>query len=501
MATRNIRRLLIANRGEIAVRIARCARTLGIGTVAVASDADLAAHHVRQADRVVAIGPPPAAQSYLRGDALIAAARETSCDAIHPGYGFLSQNGAFADAVAAAGLIFVGPPGDAMRLMGDKTSARRAMEAAGVPVVPGFQGDGAEPPAVLRREALRIGFPLLVKAAAGGGGRGMRIVENEAGLDAAIEGASREAEKAFGDGRLFLERFLPAAHHVEIQVLADAHGNAVHLLERECSVQRRYQKLIEEAPSPLLDAKLRAAMGQAAVRAALACGYVGAGTVEFLATEAGEFFFLEMNTRLQVEHPVTEAVTGLDLVKLQLEVAAGSPLPFAQEAVTARGHAIECRINAEDPAADFAPSSGRLLAVDWPRGPGVRVDEGYVAGDEISTHYDSLIAKIIVHAATREDAIARMRNALRETAVLGVATNAEFLAAVLDHEKFRAGRATTTFVRDEMGSFAPRDPSPSVDESIAIALFDALPRTAAGSSQGAVRPDPWSVADGFRPGV
>lgn len=495
-----IRRLLIANRGEIAVRVARCAAELGIESVLVVSEADRDSLAARIADRSVVLGPSPASESYLRGEKIIAVALEQRCDAIHPGYGFLSQNGAFADAVTAAGLIFVGPSGDAMRLMGDKTAARRAMEAAGVPVVPGYQGRGDEDVATLRKEALRIGFPLLVKAAAGGGGRGMRIVNDAGGLDTAIESARREAEKAFGDGRLFLERFLAAAHHVEIQVLADAHDGAIHVRERECSVQRRYQKLIEESPSPRIDDALRERMGAAAVRAARACGYVGAGTVEFLVTKAGEFFFLEMNTRIQVEHPVTEMITGIDLVAAQFRVAAGFPLGITQSDVTARGHAIECRINAEDPGAGFAPSTGKLALVRWPEGPGIRVDAGYATGDELTLHYDSLVAKVIVHAEDRSSAIRRMQHALREMSVLGIETNAEFLSAVLVDPTFVAGEATTTFVGDRMSDWTPVKRDPSAAERIAVALFDAMPRSGGSGRKSAERPDAWSVADGFRIG-
>ncbi len=499
---RTLRRVLIANRGEIAVRVARALAERGIESVAVASDVDAGACHVRAADRVVAIGGAKPGESYLRGDVIIAAAKSTGCDAIHPGYGFLSQNATFADAVEAAGIAFIGPGGAAMRLMGDKSAARRAMAAAGVPVVPGFEGNGDESAAVLAKEADRVGFPLLVKASAGGGGRGMRIVRERGALAEALAGARREAEQAFGDGRVFLERFVENARHVEIQVIADARGNCVHLLERECSIQRRYQKIVEESPSPVVDDALRERMGKAAVDAARACGYRNAGTIEFLVAPDRSFFFLEMNTRLQVEHPVTELVTGIDLVHAQLAVAEGSDLPWRQDAIRGRGHAIECRVNAEDPVADFAPSIGRIHRATWPRLPGVRVDAGYETGDEISRHYDGLIAKVIVHAADRPAAIARMQSALARTAVLGVATNVEYVRAILAHPVFAAGGATTAFIPEHMGGFAAARPSATADEIIALALAEwhATAKPAAGGHR-VERHDPWGARDGFRTGV
>ncbi len=505
-ARREVRRLLIANRGEIAVRVARACRELGIESIAVFSQADRGAFHVRVADRAVEIGPAAARESYLRGDRIIDVAREHECDAIHPGYGFLSQNAGFADAVVAAGIVFVGPKGDAIRLMGDKQTARRTMAAANVPVVPGFEGEGKLSADVLRREAAKVGYPLLVKAAAGGGGRGMRIVRDPRDLDDAIESAGREAEKAFGDGSLFLERFLEGARHVEIQVLADGHGNSLHLLERECSVQRRYQKIIEESPSPSLTEERRGAMGRAAVRAAVACGYEGAGTVEFLALEDGSHYFLEMNTRLQVEHPVTELLTGIDIVQWQIRVAAGARLAFGQDDVRGRGHAIECRINAEDPGRDFAPSAGRILVARFPEGPGIRVDQGFEGGDEVPIHYDSLLAKLLVHAEDRPAAIRRMLSALDRTAVLGVATNVEYLKAILRNERFVAGRTTTTFVQDEMSDWAPAAAAIDDDAIVAMALADHLASAArrGGDGEPAARDadpySPWRATDGFRVG-
>ena len=506
-ARRPIRKLLIANRGEIAVRIARAARELGIATVAVASEADATALHTRVADRCFVIGPAAAAQSYLDQAKILSIAGDHGCDAVHPGYGFLAQNPEFAERVEAAGLVWVGPPASAIRLMGDKTAARRGMREAGVPIVPGFEGNGAETDERLFEEAGLIGLPLMVKAAAGGGGRGMRVVREASELGAALVSARRESEKAFGDGRLFLERYVEDARHIEVQVLADAHGACVHLFERECSIQRRHQKVLEESPSPLLDAALRARMGEAAVAAARACGYRNAGTIEFLVGKEREFFFLEMNTRIQVEHPVTEMVTGLDLVQLQLRVAAGEPLPFAQGDLVQRGHAIECRLNAEDPTRDFAPSAGRVLLAAYPGGPGVRVDAGYETGDEVSTHYDNLVAKIVVHAPDREAAIRRAERALEETAVLGPETNREYLRAVLAHPVFRAGAATTGFVAKELPGLPARVETP--DEAVVVAaLVDAI------AGQGAVAPaagagagtndgdaySPWARADGFRLG-
>lgn len=495
--------VLIANRGEIAVRIARACAELGVRSVAVASDADKNACHTRYTDAVVSIGGSTARDSYLRADRILEAAKQEGCDAIHPGYGFLSQNADFADAVAASGLKFIGPPGDAMRVMGDKTSARRAMESAGVPVVPGYQGTGDEDADALRDEATRVGFPLLVKAAAGGGGRGMRIVREAKDFDAAVDGARREAVAAFGDGRLFMERFVEHAHHVEIQVLADGHGNTIHLRERECSVQRRYQKVVEESPSPLVDDELRDRMGMAAVRAAEACGYRNAGTVEFLLSEDGSFYFLEMNTRLQVEHPVTELVTGIDIVAEQLRVAGGAPLSLTQADVRGHGHAIECRVNAEDPEADFAPCTGPIHLASYPTGPGVRVDQGVETGDSVPIHYDSMIAKVLVHAPDRKTAIARMQRALDQTAVLGISNNVGFMKDVLRHPEFVAGRATTTFIDDHMASWKGTSTIPDL-AFVAAALSLRSDTSGAGGQTSTNdlgdRHSPWDRGDGFRVG-
>ncbi len=435
--------ILIANRGEIACRVIRTAKALGYRTVAVFSDADAGAPHVRAADLALGIGRATPAQSYLSIPAILAAAKASGADAIHPGYGFLSENPTFAEACAEAGIVFIGPPADAMRAMGGKAPAKALMRAAGVPVVPGYDGDD-QSDARLTAEAATIGFPLMVKASAGGGGRGMRLVYDAAGLTSALASARAEAKAGFGDDRLLLEKAVPRPRHVEIQVMADTFGNAIHLGERDCSVQRRHQKVIEEAPSPAVTAEIRAAMGAAAVAAAKAVGYVGAGTVEFLLDEAGHFYFLEMNTRLQVEHPVTEAITGLDLVALQIAVAEGRPLPIAQGDVRFSGHAIEVRLCAEDAANDFLPATGKLLA--FAPAPGVRTDTGVECGSVVSPHYDSLLAKVIAHGATREEARAKLVAALRHTQVLGVVTNRDFLIEALDHPAFATGEATTAFI-------------------------------------------------------
>ena len=447
-------KILVANRGEIACRVMRTARAAGYRTVAVFSDADEAAPHVQMADEAAHIGAAPAAESYLRGDALIAAARRTGADAVHPGYGFLSENAAFAQACLDAGLVFIGPPPAVIAAMGDKALAKRHMIAAGVPCIPGYLGD-AQDDARLAEEARALGFPLLVKAVAGGGGRGIRVVHGADELDAAIAGARREARSAFGDDALMLERMIVGARHVEIQVFADAHGNAVHLGERDCTAQRRRQKVIEETPSPVVDAAMRAAMGRDAVAAALAVGYRGAGTVEFIVDAGGTHFFLEMNTRLQVEHPVTEMVTGFDLVDWQLRVAAGEPLtallPGLQQDVHLRGHAIEARLYAEDPYADFAPQTG---TVRWwrpdvaTRQPGVRIDHGIAEGSVISPFYDAMVAKVIVHGRDRDDAIRRLRAALGHAPLLGLANNGRFLADLVDHAAFRGATMTTTLIEE-----------------------------------------------------
>ena len=438
-------KVLVANRGEIAWRVMRTARAMGYRTVAVYSDADKDAPHVAFADEAVRIGPPPVGESYLSVDRILEAAHRSGADAIHPGYGFLSENDGFAAACEKAGIVFIGPPPAAIAAMGNKAAAKRRMIEARVPCVPGYQGPD-QSDANLAAEARKIGLPVMVKAAAGGGGRGMRLVTADGDLLEAIRTARTEAESAFGSGELILEKAVVDARHVEIQVFADSHGNAIHLGERDCSVQRRHQKVIEEAPSPAVDGELRRRMGAAAVAAAQAIGYRGAGTVEFLLGVDGEFYFLEMNTRLQVEHPVTEAITGLDLVEWQLRVARGEKLPLTQAQVKFHGHAIEVRLYAEDAYAGFLPQTGRIGTWRPGGGPGVRVDHGMTDGLAISPYYDPMIAKVIAHGGTREEARARLIKALRDTVVLGPTTNRHFLIRLLEHAEFAAGEATTAFL-------------------------------------------------------
>jgi acetyl-CoA carboxylase biotin carboxylase subunit len=497
-----IRRVLIANRGEIAIRIVRACREAGVETVAVYSEADAAAPHVAAADDAVAIGPAAPAESYLNIPALIAAARASACDAVHPGYGFLSERPAFARACEAAGLTFIGPTADTIERMGSKVGARELMSAAGVPVVPGTTPADQSNDGLLA--AVRaVGLPALVKASAGGGGKGMRVLREEREAVEAIDGARREAEAAFGDGTLYVERLIENPRHVEIQVFGDAHGNVVHLFERECSIQRRHQKVIEESPSPALTPAIRARMGDAAVAAARAVQYRNAGTVEFLLEgdgDAARFYFLEMNTRLQVEHPVTEMVTGVDLVRAQLAVAEGAPLPWAQASLTQRGHAIECRLYAEDPSAGFLPQAGRLLLYREPAGPGVRIDSGAVEDGEVPVMYDPMLAKLIVHAETRAAAIARAVAALRSYAVLGIRTNIPFLIRVLEHPAFRAGDIGTGFIDEHLAALTAR---PAATAAIAAAAAVAGPAadgrvgTAPGAGPGAPAEDPWARLTGW----
>jgi acetyl-CoA carboxylase biotin carboxylase subunit len=491
-----IRSVLIANRGEIALRIVRGAKELGVRAIAVYSEADRLAPHVLAADEAVEIGPAPSAQSYLRGDRLVEVAKRVGAEAIHPGYGFLAERADFARMVEEAGLVFVGPTADTIAAMGDKTEARRRMAEAGVPIVPGLT-EAVRDPAEALTAAREIGFPVLLKASAGGGGKGMRVVEGEDALERAFEAAAREALGAFGDGSIYLERYLARPRHVEIQVLGDAHGNVVHLGERECSIQRRHQKLIEEAPSPVLSAEERAAMGESAVRAAKAVDYRGAGTIEFLYQD-GDFFFLEMNTRLQVEHPVTELVTGIDLVEWQLRVASGERLPFGQADVRLEGHSIECRITSEDPFGGFLPSTGAVTHLEVPTGPGVRWDGGIAAGGEVTLHYDPLLAKLIVHAADRAAAIDRMARALDELVVAGVDTSAPFHRAVMAEPDFRAGALSIRYVEEhpELTAAGPADGA-RLAAAIAAALVEeerrshSAPRIAARGTGG---PSAWRTA-------
>ncbi|GMU47844.1 MAG: acetyl/propionyl-CoA carboxylase subuit alpha [Candidatus Desulfobacillus denitrificans] len=459
-------KVLIANRGEIACRVIRSCRARGLRTVAVVSAADRHALHARLADEAVEIGAAPPRESYLDIERIIAAAKATGAQAVHPGYGFLSENAAFAEACAAAGLAFIGPPAEAIRLMGNKAKAKRRMREAGVPCIPGYDGTD-QSDATLIREAEKIGLPLMIKAAAGGGGRGMRRVTDFADLPAALASARSEAQSAFGSGELILEYALTAPRHVEVQVFADTQGNVIHLGERDCSIQRRHQKVIEEAPSPAVSPELRARMGEAAVRAAKAIGYIGAGTIEFLLAE-GDFVFMEMNTRLQVEHPVTELVTGLDLVDLQLRIAAGEPLPLSQTDVHLDGHAIEARLYAEDPDAGFLPQTGMLLR--WQVPAGVRVDAGVDSGTEITSHYDPLLAKIIARGETREEARQKLIAALRDTTALGVTTNKAFLIGCLEHPEFTARRATTDFIAAHFAPQADADPRSELLAAAALIL-------------------------------
>ena len=450
-----IRKILIANRGEIAVRVMRTCRALGIATVAVFSDADAGAPHVRFADEAVRIGPAPSAESYLAIDRLIDAATRTGANAIHPGYGFLAENGEFAEACAAAGLIFIGPGVDAIRSMGSKQRAKGLARKAGVPVVPGYDGED-QADAALVLQSKRIGFPVLIKASAGGGGKGMRVVEDPDGVQEAIDAARRESMAAFGDDTLLIEKYVQRPRHVEIQILGDHHGNIVHLFERECSIQRRHQKIIEESPSPALEDDLRQRMGQAAVAIAKEIGYRNAGTVEFIVTPEGAFYFLEVNTRLQVEHPVTECVTGIDLVAEQIRVAEGQPLGYGQGDLTQTGAAIECRLYAEDPANGFLPSIGRLE--DWhiPDWLDLRVDTGVCEGSDVSIHYDPMLAKLITQGKDRDEAIRRMQFALQRISVQGVLTNRQFLLDVLSHPAFRAGDLDTHFIDHHLAQW-PRE--------------------------------------------
>ena len=468
---RRFEKILVANRGEIARRVLRSVREMGIAGVAVYSDADAGAPHVADADEAVRIGPPPSRESYLAIERILAAAKAVGADAIHPGYGFLAENAGFAERCAEAGLAFIGPSPEAIRKMGSKIEAKAIVEAGGIPVLPGVSGTGLDDRA-LGREVRALGFPLLVKASAGGGGRGMRIVRDKAGLREALAAARREAAGAFGDDTLLLERYLEAPRHVEIQILGDAHGHVIHCFERECSIQRRYQKIVEEAPSPVLDDALRHRMGAAAVSVGKAIGYVGAGTVEFLVDASRDFYFLEMNTRLQVEHPVTEAVTGLDLVRLQILAAQGAPLPLSQEDVAIHGHAIEARLYAED-AETSLPVAGRISLWEPAALPGIRIESGIAVGTEVGVHYDPLLAKIIAHGVTRSDALRRLVRALRLLGVGGVATNRELLLAVLSHPAFEAGEIDTHFLERHVppeARRAVRDPAADRVHAVAAAL-------------------------------
>ena len=491
------RTLLIANRGEIACRIVRTARRMGIATVAVYSEADADALHVKTADRAILLGPAPARDSYLNIARMIDVARQAGVDAIHPGYGFLSENPAFAEACAAANIIFVGPPPSAMRAMGSKSAAKLLMEKSGVPLLPGYHGDNQDA-GFLAEQARRIGFPVMIKAVSGGGGRGMRIVFSADEFPAALAAARQEAASAFGDDRVLIERYLERPRHIEVQVFADAHGNAVHLFERDCSAQRRHQKVIEEAPAPGLDNARRVAMGGAAVAAAKAVGYQGAGTVEFVANADG-FFFLEMNTRLQVEHPVTEMVTGFDLVEWQLRVAAGEPLPATQDAIHISGHAIEARLYAEDPARDFAPSTGRLALFRTPDATrDIRIDTGFATGDTVSIHYDAMLAKLICRGDTRQAAVRTLHRALADTDVVGVASNLDLLGRITAHPEFVRGGIDTGFIARHADTLLAPQREPSTDVLAAATLCvlcDEANAVEAEAASSADRYSPWHAQD------
>ncbi|UZW58949.1 acetyl-CoA carboxylase biotin carboxylase subunit [Lysobacter enzymogenes] len=499
-------KILIANRGEIACRVIRTCRTLGIRTVAVYSEADADAQHVRQADEAYPIGGPRPAESYLRGDAIIEVARRCGAQAIHPGYGFLSENADFADAVEAAGIAFIGPKAASMRKMGSKAGAKELMQAAGVPVVPGYTGEDQDP-ALLQREADAIGYPLMIKAAHGGGGKGMRIVRESGEFAANLESCQREARNAFGRDRVLLERYVERPRHIEIQIFGDNDGQVIHLNERECSAQRRYQKVLEESPSPFLTPELRAQMGAAAVQAGHAIDYVNAGTVEFIVGQDGGFYFMEINTRLQVEHPVTELVTGLDLVEWQLRVAAGEPLPLAQDAIVQRGHAIEVRLYAEDPEAGFLPGSGRLERLRLPAADAhVRLDSGVIEGDTVTIFYDPMIAKLIVSDADRPRALARLRAALADSEIAGPKSNIEFLERLARHPAVVEGTIDTGYLDRHLDEFMPAaqaDEGGDADLLAGAAVAELLAqerRTRADAAASNDPTSPWAVADGWRLG-
>jgi 3-methylcrotonyl-CoA carboxylase alpha subunit len=472
-----IRRLLVANRGEIVCRIARTAQRLGMATIAVYSEADAGARHVRIADEAYHLGPAPAAESYLDIAKIIALARRVGADAVHPGYGFLSENAAFAQACVDAGLIFVGPPASAIRAMGSKSASKAAMAAVGVPVAPGYHGADQSPQGLIA-EAQRVGFPLIIKASAGGGGKGMQVVNSAHEVAAAVESAQRLARTAFGDDRLLLERYFPQARHVEVQVFADSHGDVVSLFDRDCSVQRRHQKIIEEAPAPGLRDEVRAAMSQAAVQAARAVGYVGAGTVEFLVDEAQNFYFMEMNTRLQVEHPVTEFITGIDLVEWQLRIATGERLPKAQNEILRHGSAMEARLYAEDPEHGYLPSVGRITHLHWPdAASGLRLDIGVDAGDEVSTYYDPMLGKVVTWGESRGEAVDRLHRALADIEIVGVTTNRALLSSVLADEEFRRGGVTTGFLDARSAELSFGEPKAGEIDAALAALWCATRRT------------------------
>lgn len=499
------RKILIANRGEIAVRVIKACREMGIGSVAVYSEADTASLHVRLADEAVPVGPPPAAESYLDMERILEAARATGAEAIHPGYGFLSENAAFARLCEERGIVFIGPNSRALELVGDKVRARQTMEKAGIPTVPGMTSVSTSLEEI-RAAARALGFPVMVKASAGGGGKGMRIVSDEDGLVPALEAGMREAKSAFGDDSVYLEKYIEEPRHVEFQVLADNRGHTVHLFERECSIQRRHQKIVEETPSPALDPELRVRMGETAVQAMRAAGYNNAGTVEFLLDRDRRFYFLEVNARLQVEHPVTELTTGVDLVRQQILIASGAGLTLRQENLLQRGHAVECRIYAEDPRMNFLPSAGRIALLREPKGPGIRFDSGVYEGFEVPVYYDPILAKLIVWAEDREAACRRMSAALEDCVILGIHTTAGFLKDVVNHPEFRAGLATTSFIGKFFSSWGMGEGEEDRQRlALAAAAFDRLTRTtrAAGLPVRGGKKEietPWTTLGGWRAG-
>ena len=489
-----MKKLLIANRGEIAVRIIKTCREMGIATVAVASEADAKSLHASMADECHIIGPAPVGESYLRGDKIIEVAQKTGAEAIHPGFGFLSENAGFARQVRDAKLIFVGPEPEVIEAMGSKQKSKRLMQKAGVPTVPGYTGDNQDAE-FLKAEAEKIGYPVLIKASAGGGGKGMRVVRQASAFQDELDTAKREAKSAFGDDTMLLEKYLTKPRHVEFQVFGDTHGNVVHLYERECSIQRRHQKILEETPCTALTPQIRAKMAEAAVAAAASVNYSNAGTVEFMLDEDGSFYFLEMNTRLQVEHPITEMLTGIDLVRWQLLVALGGELPLKQDQITRRGHAIEVRVYAEDPRRDFFPQTGPVLRYEEPCGLGIRIDTGIRAGDEVSIHYDPMIAKLITWAADREEACQKMSNALEEMCVHGLTTNIAFLKAIVEEEHFRRGETATDYLGLHFADYS--EPEDLIDQALALSTLSQK----AGTKQGddaATLVDPWERLSSWR---
>jgi len=494
-----MRKILVANRGEIALRVMKACREMGVLTVAVYSTSDKGSLHVQFADEAVCIGSPPPLESYLNIERIIATAKQVGADAVHPGYGFLAENSNFARRCAEENITFIGPNHEAMRLLGNKVESRKTMVKAGVPVIPGMMG-GCTETSTLVNEAIKMGFPVLVKAAGGGGGKGMRIVRDGRELEESLSACMREAKTAFGDETIYLEKYIERSRHIEFQILADTHGNVVHLFERECSVQRRYQKIVEETPSVALDDALRAEMGSVAVQVAKTAGYTNAGTVEFLLDQAGTFYFLEVNARVQVEHPITEAVVGIDIVKQQIRMASGEKLSLRQEDLRQRGHAIECRIYAEDPENDFLPCAGKILFLKEPAGPGIRCDSGIWTGCEVSVHYDPILSKLVAWDETREQARRRMASALRQYVILGIRTTTSFLADVMEHPAFAEGRTHTGFIPEHFAHWKPPEVDPE-ELNMALMAAAALNKIGAGAKLVAAAKEtfsPWRTSSRWR---